>query len=76
MNQNNGKQAAIVNLIIELRQELLISFGLLRRDSFVWLKLVKDVARTVKEMPVRYLQNINGQNFEFVISARSGVESN
>ena len=27
---------------------------------------MKDVARTVKDMPVRYLQNINSQNFEFL----------
>lgn len=65
LNQNNSKQAAIVNRIIELRQSY-SSIGLLRRDSLVWLKLVKDVARTVKEMPVRYLQNINSQNFEFL----------
>ncbi len=65
LNQNNGKQVAIVNRIIELRQSY-SSFGLLRRDSLIWLNLVKDVARTVKEMPVRYLQNINGQNFEFL----------
>lgn len=65
LNQNNGKQAAIVNRIIELRQ-IYSSLGLLRRDSAVWSKLVKDVARTVKEMPARYLQNINGQNFEFL----------
>lgn len=65
LNQNNGKQAAIVHQIIELRQ-IYSSLGLLRRDSLVWLKLIKDVARTVKEMPVRYLQNINGQNFEFL----------
>ena len=65
LNQNNGKQGAIVNRIIELRQSY-SSLGLLRRDSFVWLKLLKDVARTVKDMPVRYLQNMNGQNFEFL----------
>lgn len=65
LNQNNGKQAAIVNRIIELRQSY-SSLGILRRDSLVWLKLIKDVARTVKEMPVRYLQNMNGQNFEFL----------
>ena len=65
LNQNNGKQAAIVNHIIQLRQSY-SSLGLLRRDSMVWLELLKDVARTVKEMPVRYLQNINGQNFEFL----------
>ena len=65
LNQNNGKQAAIVNRIIELRQSY-PSLGLLRRDRLVWLKLVKDIARIVKDMPVRYLQNINGQNFEFL----------
>lgn len=65
LNQNNGKQAAIVNQIIELRQ-IYSSLGFLRRDSQLWLKLVKDVARTVKDMPVHYLQNINGQNLEFL----------
>ena len=54
-----------MNRIIQLRQSY-SSVGLLRRDSLVWLKLVKDVARTVKDMPVRYLQNINGQNFEYL----------
>ena len=65
LSQNNGKQAAIVNRIVELRQSY-SSLGFLRRDSLVWLKLLKDVARTVKEMPVHYLQNLNGQNFEFL----------
>jgi hypothetical protein len=65
LNQNNGKQAAIVNRIIALRQSY-SSLRLFRQDSVLWLKLVKDVARTVREMPVRYLQNINGQNFEFI----------
>lgn len=65
LNQNNGKQAAIVNQIILLRQSY-SSLGLLRRDTSVWLKLLKQVAKTVKEMPVQYLQNINSQNFEFL----------
>lgn len=65
LNQNNGKQAAIVNRIVTLRQSY-SSLGLLRRDSLVWLKLLKEVTRTVKDMPVRYLQNINGQNFELL----------
>lgn len=65
LNQNNGKQAAIVNRIVLLRQSY-ASLGLLRRDSLVWLRLLKDVAKTVKDMPVRYLQNLNGQNFEFL----------
>ena len=65
LNQNNGKQATIVNRIVELRQSY-SSFGLLRRDSLVWLKLLKSVARTVQDMPVRYLQNLNGHNFNFL----------
>lgn len=65
INQNNGKQAAIVNRIILLRQNY-ASLGLLRRDSLVWFSLLKDVARTVKEMPIRYLQNISSKNFEFL----------
>lgn len=36
LNQNNGNQAAIVNWIVELRQNY-SSLGLLRRDSAVWL---------------------------------------
>ena len=70
LNQNNGKQAAIVNQIIGLRQQY-TSLGLLRRDIPVWSKLVKNVAKTIKEMPVRYLQNINGQNFEFLYQQES-----
>lgn len=65
LNQNNGKQAAIVNRILQFRQNY-SSLGLLRRDSIVWLRLLKDVAKTVKDMPVRYLQNLNGKNFEFL----------
>ena len=65
LNQNNGKQAAIVNRIIGLRQKY-SSLGVLRRDSLVWLNLVKGVARIVKDMPVQYLQNIDGRNFEFL----------
>ena len=65
LNQNNGDQAAIVNWIVELRQNY-SSLGLLRRDSAVWLRLLKDVAEKVKNMPVRKLQNLNSQNFEFL----------
>lgn len=65
LNQNNGKQAAIVNRIIQLRQSY-SSLGLLRRDSLVWLTLLNEVKSIVKKMPVTFLQNINGQNFEFL----------
>nr|WP_171457722.1 MULTISPECIES: HNH endonuclease signature motif containing protein [Acinetobacter] len=65
LNQNNGKQAAIVNRIIEHRKNY-SSLGMLRRDSLVWLTLLNEVKSIVKKMPVTFLQNINGQNFEFL----------
>ena len=70
LQQNNGKQAAIVNRIVQMRLTYK-SLGLLRRDQTVWIRLVKDVAKTVKDMPVRYLQNINGQNFEFLYQLKA-----
>ncbi|AVH14894.1 HNH endonuclease domain-containing protein [Acinetobacter indicus] len=65
LNQNNGKQAAIVKRIIEHRKNY-SSLGVLRRDSCVWLALLNEVKIVVRKMPVTYLQNINGQNFEFL----------
>lgn len=65
MNQNNGKQAAIVKRIIEHRKNY-SSLGVLRRDSCVWLALLNEVKIVVRKMPVTYLQNINGQKFEFL----------
>lgn len=65
LQQNNGPQAAIVNHIV-LNRHLYSSLGLLRRDTSVWNNLLKEVASIVKRMPVRFLQNINGQNFEFL----------
>ncbi len=65
LNQNNGKQAAIVKRIIEHRKNY-SSLGVLRRDSWVWLALLNEVKIIVRKMPVTFLQNINGQNFEFL----------
>jgi len=70
LNQNNGKQAAIVNRIIEHRKNY-SSLGMLRRDSLVWLTLLNEVKSIVKKMPVTFLQNINGQNFEFLYQLAS-----
>ena len=65
LNQNNGKQAAIVKRIIEHRKNY-SSLGVLRRDSLVWLALLNEVKIIVRKMPVTFLQNINGQDFEFL----------
>lgn len=65
LQQSTGQQAAIINHI-RLAQSQLKTLAAARRDSVFWLKLKKSVATTVKQMPVAYLQNINGQTFEFL----------
>ena len=65
LQQSTGQQAAIINHI-RLAQSQFKTLAAVRRDSVFWLKLKKSVAITVKQMPVVYLQNINGQTFEFL----------
>ncbi|WP_111859015.1 HNH endonuclease [Acinetobacter sp. CFCC 10889] len=65
LQQSTGQQAAIINHI-RLAQSQFKTLAAVRRDSVFWLKLKKSVATTVKQMPVVYLQNINGQTFEFL----------
>lgn len=65
LQQNNGKQAGIISLI-HFAQQSYKSMALARRDQVYWLQLKKKVADIVKKMPVTYLQNLKGQNVEFL----------
>lgn len=65
LNQNNGAQAAIVNRVIAARKKY-TTIPALRRDDKAWKTLLTQVAKTVKDMPVQYLQNIQGQSHEFL----------
>ena len=65
LQQNNGKQAGIISLI-HTAQQSYKSLALARRDHVYWLQLKKKVADIVKKMPVAYLQNLKGQNVEFL----------
>ncbi|MHA3080690.1 HNH endonuclease [Acinetobacter sp. ANC 5502] len=65
LHQNNGKQAGIVSLIHSAQQQF-NSIALARRDHTYWSQFKKKVADTVKKMPVTYLQNIKGQNIQFL----------
>ena len=67
LQQNNGKQAGIISLIHNAQQSYK-SLALVRRDYVYWLNLKKKVADIIKKMPVTYLQNLKGQNIEFLYS--------
>lgn len=65
IQQSTGKQAKIINEIQKAQQQYK-TIAIARRDSVFWLNIRKSVASTVKQMPVAYLQNLNGQTFEFL----------
>ena len=74
IQQSTGKQAKIISEI-QIAQQQYKTIAAARRDATFWLKLRKSVADTVKRMPVVYLQNLNGQTFEFLYHLNDSQES-
>lgn len=62
--QNTGPQAAVLNALIARQQNYATISGV-RRDR-AWSRLVKEVARTVREMPLWKLQTVGGDIDEFL----------
>ncbi|TCM62810.1 HNH endonuclease [Acinetobacter calcoaceticus] len=67
LQQSTGLQAAVVNQIHKAQHQYK-TLAAARRDTLYWLGLKKSVATIVKQMPVVYLQNINGQTIEMLYS--------
>lgn len=74
IQQSTGRQAKIISEIQKAQQQFK-TIAAARRDATFWLKLRKSVADTVKRMPVVYLQNLNGQTFEFLYHLNDSQES-
>src|SRR5690606_41806664 len=51
------------------------TLGTLRKDVLYWNRLKRTVATTVKQMPVVYLQNLNGQTIEFLYCLEDSKQS-
>ncbi|GGY59432.1 HNH endonuclease [Pseudoduganella albidiflava] len=57
LSQNLGKQAAIVGHLVELR--VVAPTWSLARQHPQWQRTITLIARTVRDMPVKYLQNVD-----------------
>jgi hypothetical protein len=66
LQQNTDKQAAVVNAVRNARAAYGDSLVSTMRDKAAWRALVSKVARIVREMPLRYLQNVGGQRLDFL----------
>lgn len=66
LKQNAGRQAAVINAIVEVRNHFLGSIQLARRDTFAWKQLVIKVVSTIKAQPLWKLQLVGKQIDEFI----------
>ncbi len=74
IHQSTGKQAKIISEIQNAQQQFK-TLAALRKDVLYWNRLKRTVATTVKQMPVVYLQNLNGQTVEFLYCLEDSKQS-
>jgi hypothetical protein len=66
LQQNTGKQAAILNIIRNARTEHGGSLPLITKKADVWPRLVRRVAEIVRVMPLWKLQTIGPERMDFL----------
>lgn len=74
LSQNTGRQAAIVNQVAEARAEYGDNVGTLQRDSTEWGRLVGQVDRTVRLMPLWRLQLVGNEVNEVLYRQEEGAK--
>lgn len=73
LNQNTGRQAAIVNRVAEARATYGDSPAMLRQDRAQWQRLVRDVDSTVRIMPLWRLQLVGSEIREVLYRQDEGA---
>ena len=70
--QNNGPQAAIINVIHEFRHKNSFNSPESAKRSKDYKKLVTSVTATVTKQPINFLQNIGGDTLPFLYERNTG----
>ena len=65
LHQSNGAQAAVVEALAEERRAF-ATLARLRAEPMAYRRLLVQVARTIREMPLFKLQNVGGRPREFL----------
>ena len=66
LRQNAGRQAAVINSIERAQAAYGGSLYRLRQDETAWHSLVRDVATTVRQMPLWKLQTVGPERLDFL----------
>lgn len=72
LSQINGNQAAIPNRLAAFRAETGIGSIAVARTHAEWPQVTAAIAATVRDQPVRYLQNVGGQTITFLYEPGPG----
>lgn len=65
LSQNFGKQAAVVRHLMEIRRTGISTLAEARRHP-QWPSTLRNIERVVRDMPIRYLQNLAGSPLVFL----------
>jgi hypothetical protein len=66
LTQNTGRQAAVISSIIKAREGYGGSLSRLKTNSAAWRKLTREVAETIRVMPLWKLQTVGRVRIEFI----------
>lgn len=66
LKQNTGRQAAIISSIIKARGAYDGSLQRLKSNAAAWNRLIREVAETIRIMPIWKLQTIGRERVEFL----------
>ncbi len=68
LRQNTGAQAAMIRTILQARHDVSESIACAKQQEKEWNRLVSEVDRTVRTMPLWKLQTVGKQKLEFLYS--------
>jgi hypothetical protein len=66
LKQNTGRQAAVINRILEARESWGESLPKLRHNEVAWNRLLYEVDKTIRVMPLWKLQTVASESLEFL----------
>jgi len=72
LKQNTGRQAAVISAVSKARETYGGSLAQLKKNPRAWESLKRNVAETIRVMPLWKLQTVGGQKLEFLYNAVRG----
>ena len=73
LSQNKGNQPVVITLLVEARARHGDNLAAAKKETSSWQKLLRAVAANIRQMPLRYLQNVGGSTLPFLYDSPGSV---